>query len=59
MWRNILGQALYQIAWLLVILFSGKSLFNLPYSGDTPFLNGDNKSDVFAQNKTIVYTILF
>lgn len=46
MWRNILGQALYQIAWLLVILFSGKTLFDLPYSGDTAFLNGDNKDDI-------------
>lgn len=48
MWRNILGQALYQIAWLLVILFSGKTLFDLPYSGDTAFLNGDNKDDINA-----------
>jgi P-type Ca2+ transporter type 2C len=62
MWRNIIGQSVYQIAWLMVILFAGKQLFNLPYSENTPFYEGD-KTDaselVAAINKTKVYTILF
>ena len=29
MWRNIISQSLYQIGWLMVIMFCGKSLFNL------------------------------
>jgi Ca2+ transporting ATPase len=38
MWRNIIGQSIYQIAWLMVILFAGKDIFNLPYSSDTDFV---------------------
>lgn len=38
MWRNILGQSIYQIAWLLVILCAGKDIFGLDYNGDTDFL---------------------
>lgn len=40
MWRNIIGQSVYQIGWLLVILFAGKELFDLPYPNDTKFYNG-------------------
>ena len=35
--RNIIGQALYQMAVLLVLLFTGKDLFGFVYSEDTPF----------------------
>jgi len=35
MWRNILGQSIYQIAWLLVLLLAGKTMFDLPYNNDT------------------------
>jgi len=28
MWRNILGQAVYQIGWLLALLFEGKNIFD-------------------------------
>ena len=37
MWRNIFGQAIYQIGWLLAILFGSKAMFNLSYSKSTPF----------------------
>lgn len=61
MWRNIIGQSVYQIGWLLVILFAGKELFNLPYPADTKFYNGkeDNAGQQDSMNKTINYTILF
>jgi magnesium-transporting ATPase (P-type) len=39
MWRNIIGQSIYQITWLLVILFIGKDIFNLPYGPDTGFVS--------------------
>jgi magnesium-transporting ATPase (P-type) len=37
MWRNIFGQSIYQIGWLLTILFGSKAMFNLDYSNSTPF----------------------
>lgn len=37
MWRNILGQALFQITILVVMLFGGKSLFNFTYEANDPF----------------------
>lgn len=38
MWRNILGQSLYQITVILVMLFFGSELFNLPFDKKTtPF----------------------
>lgn len=29
MWRNILGQALYQIIWLIILLFAGEKIFDI------------------------------
>jgi len=68
MWRNILGQAIYQIAVLLVLLFFGQDIFGLPYSEKTPFyadelfmishpLSGIELYE--PTNKCIVYTIIF
>lgn len=64
MWRNIAGQSVYQIAWLLVILCAGKEIFNLPYDADTPFplhepSNPPTSEEIMEINKTTVYTILF
>jgi P-type Ca2+ transporter type 2B len=64
MWRNIAGQSIYQIAWLLVILIGGKDIFNLPYDADTAFpLSMPQKpystQAVYELNKTTNYTILF
>ncbi len=37
MWRNVFGQAFYQISILLLFLFEGKNIFNLPYEETDPF----------------------
>lgn len=37
MWRNIVGQAIYQVGMIMVLLFWGRYWFNLPYDEDTPF----------------------
>jgi len=60
MWRNVLGQAVYQIGWLMMLLFAGKAMFNLPYDSSTPFYETDaaGKATILT-NKTIVYTIIF
>jgi Ca2+ transporting ATPase len=64
MWRNVIGQSIYQISWLLVILFAGKELFNLPYDGDTSFVTEKlvfplDAPEQLQVNKTTNYTILF
>jgi magnesium-transporting ATPase (P-type) len=30
MWRNIMGQSVYQIVWLCIILFAGEDIFDVP-----------------------------
>lgn len=37
MWRNIVGQSLFQIAVLIVILFGGKAIFGYNYDDKDPF----------------------
>jgi len=37
MWRNIVGQALFQATTLIVFLFAGKQIFGLEYEDDSPF----------------------
>ena len=37
MWRNIIGQAIYQIVVCLVLMFIGKNLFNIDYEQSDPF----------------------
>ncbi|XXG41341.1 hypothetical protein AAC387_Pa01g1822 [Persea americana] len=39
MWRNIIGQSIYQLAVLGVLMFDGKSLLRLSGSNATPVLN--------------------
>ena len=56
MWRNIFGQAIYQVAVILGLLIYGQELFNLPYDKETPFYT---KEEFLPTNKTIVYTIVF
>ena len=65
MWRNIFGQSIYQIGWLLAILLGGQNLFGLPFDKDTGFL-ADYKTPLdpspewlMQKNKTILYTIVF
>jgi len=38
MWRNIFGQAIYQIIVLLVLLFCGKGWFQFTYPEDCPLV---------------------
>ena len=60
MWRNILGQALFQITVLLVLLFGGKSLFGYSYDADLPFFIIDPINATFtATEKTEHYTLIF
>jgi magnesium-transporting ATPase (P-type) len=50
MWRNILGQSFYQITVILIMLFCGSELFNLPYDLEsTPFYAD---ADYVAANPT-------
>jgi calcium-translocating P-type ATPase len=37
MWRNIIGQSIFQIIILLVLLFEGGKLFNIDYEQSDPF----------------------
>jgi Ca2+ transporting ATPase len=63
MWRNITGQALYQIAVLVVLLFLGPTIFDIGYPEGTEFfvaagvVNG--QAEIYAINKTIHYTLIF
>jgi len=37
MWRNIIGQGIYQIIVLMTMMFFGQDLFGLPFTPETPF----------------------
>jgi len=59
MWRNIIGQALFQITVLLVILFGGKSLFRYTYTDSTDFFVQDLNGRMIPTEKAEHFTILF
>ena len=70
MWRNILGQAVYQIGWLLALLFEGKNIFdctgmsNLANPSVVPRCQYDENTEFYysntiPSNKTVIYTIIF
>jgi len=42
MWRNIFGQAFYQILIMLLILFCGASWFNCIYTNETPLVYSES-----------------
>jgi P-type Ca2+ transporter type 2B len=54
MWRNILGHAFFQAAFLVVMLFFGQTIFNIPYEQNIPFY-----IDGVGTNKTKHYTLIF
>lgn len=60
MWRNIVGQATYQIIVLCVMLFWGKEIFGFEYTDDP---NATSKQtfyqDGVATEKTYHYTMIF
>lgn len=53
MWCNMLGQSLYQVVVIIVILARGVDMFNLPISG------ADRHDDENNSNPTEHYTIIF
>lgn len=61
--RNIIGQALYQMTVLLVLLFAGKDIFGFVYDEDTTFkLTKVDGVDVYTAetiSKLTHYTIIF
>ena len=60
MWRNILGQAMFQITVLVVLLFGGRSLFGYTYEASVPFFIIDPINGTFtATEKTEHYTLIF
>lgn len=54
MWRNILGQVIYQLTVLILILFPGKGWFGFNYTMDTKLYEYGVPTD-----KAEHYTILF
>lgn len=59
MWRNILGQALFQCTFLVVMLFFGKQIFNFNYSPETPFYIEAADGQNIPTEKTEHYTLIF
>lgn len=72
MWRNVIGQAIYQMVVLMLLLFLGKDWFNLSYPRNCPLVyttdycndNVDNPAVPDCQNgkmspKVTLYTIVF
>lgn len=68
MWRNIIGQSIYQMIVLLVLLYRGKYMFNIDYENSDPFY--PTEDDVLANPdkgwveqeptaKVEMYTIIF
>ena len=60
MLRNIIGQFIFQVTVLIVILFNGKSLFNYTYNDTVPFfIINPLTGETIATQKTEHYTFLF
>lgn len=59
MWRNIVGQGIFQIIILVVILFAGKQIFGLDYIDELDFYYVLNGIVVKNFDKIKHYTILF
>lgn len=58
MWRNIVGQGLYQATILVVMLFAGGDILRLPFKDDEAFwLYTDD--GILPTNRTRVYTMIF
>ena len=54
MWRNILGHAFFQAVFLVIMLFFGQTIFDIPYEPNVPFY-----VDGVGTNKTKHYTLIF
>ncbi|CDW88443.1 calcium-translocating p-type pmca-type family protein [Stylonychia lemnae] len=55
MWRNITGQAIFQIIVLVTLLFGGKNIFSLTYTDSDPFY----VAQVPNFDKVLHYTLIF
>jgi len=58
MWRNIIGQGLFQAITLIVMLFAGEILLGLDYDNDIPFytmVNGIEVSTEKCQHFTMIF----
>lgn len=59
MWRNIIGQFIFQATVLCIFLFFGKSLFGYNYLESEPFFKKNSEGDMEPTQKTEHYTIIF
>ena len=59
MWRNIIGTAIYEIVVLIVLIFAGKEIFNIPYDDDSSLFYSTDGLQTPITNKVIHYTIIF
>ncbi len=60
MWRNIIGQAVFQITVLCVMLFGGHSLFKFTYAEEEPFFIIDPiTGSMTPTEKAEHYTLIF
>ena len=59
MWRNIVGQALFQIAVLVTMLFGGKQIFGLDYDDSSPFYTVVENVIIPNINKVEHFTLIF
>lgn len=68
MWRNIIGQSIYQIIVLLVLLFKGGQIFNVDFEQADPYYPtaqqvAENPTRGWIEqeptNKVLMYTIIF
>lgn len=68
MWRNILGQSVFQIVTLLTMLLFGKQIFNIDYVQSDPFYPTQEQVDANPEmgwvafeptSKVLIYTLVF
>ena len=68
MWRHIMGQSIYQIAVLLVLMFKGGDIFGISYENSDPFypseeqvLENSTRGWVEQEptDKVLMYTMIF
>ena len=60
MWRNIVGQAIYQIAVLVTLLFAGKQIFGFNYEDNTVFFYDDPVTGKLVYTEKMKhYTLIF
>ena len=52
MWRNVIGQSIFQVIVLFVLLFKGGDLFDLPYLQSDPFYPSKEEMESMADRAT-------